>query len=194
MNNFNLAELVARVNEFFAHENLLTLSDNFFNILISQQLQENLLLLKIIFLFFSSIFLVFIIYFLLTSTFAQSHFLWKLFEIIAFKPYGAKRYEREWKKINALLDKKTEDSYKIAIIEADSFIDQILKRLNISGKNIEERLKNATEGQVANIEDLRYAHNFRDSVVHDPSISVDFDKATEILGVYEKTLRLLDLI
>lgn len=194
MSHFNLGEFITGINKFFYPENLLVFSDGFFNILISQQLQDNLFLLKIIFLFFSLVFLIFIIYFLLTSTFLQAHFLWKLFEIIAFKPYGARRYEREWNKINAFLDKKTEDAYKIAIIEADSFIDQILKRLNIPGKNIEERLKNTSDGQVSNIEDLRDAHNLRNNVVHDPSILVDFDKAKEILGVYEKTLRLLDLI
>jgi hypothetical protein len=115
-------------------------------------------------------------------------------EIITYKSYGAKKYEREWAKIKAFLDKGTEDAYKIAIIEGDNFMDQILKRLNIPGKNIEERLKNTTTGQIQNIDDLREVHKLRNNVVSDPSITVDFDKAKETLGVYEKTLRLLDLL
>ncbi|MDP2820845.1 MAG: hypothetical protein Q8O39_01395 [bacterium] len=194
INSFNASQFVADANEFFNPDNLFYLANKFIVLLISPELQKEIILARIIFLSFSIVFLILIVYFLSTCDFIQAHFLWKLVEIITYKSYGARKYEKEWGKIKAFLDKGTEDAYKIAIIEGDNFMDQILKRLNIPGKNIDERLKNTTAGQIQNIDDLREVHKLRNNVVSDPSITIDFDKAKETLGVYEKTLKLLDLL
>jgi hypothetical protein len=194
IDTFDINQFVLDVNQFFSHENIFALVNKFFVLLISSELQKELILARIIFLSFSAVFLILMAYFLATSDFIQAHFLWKFMEIITYKSYGAKKYEKEWGKIKAFLDKGTEDAYKIAIIEGDNFIDQILKRLNIPGKNIEERLKNTTTGQIQNIDDLREVHKLRNSVVSDPSLTIDFDKAKDALSVYEKSLKLLDLL
>jgi hypothetical protein len=135
-----------------------------------------------------------IIYFLARSTFLQTHFLTDLIEFLTFRPFGLKKYEKEWRRIMGYLDQATEDAYKLAIIEADNLIDQILKRMGIAGTNIEERLKNASPGQIPNLEKIRSAHQLRNNIVHDPALRLSLDQAKEVLSDYEKTLKGLELL
>jgi len=187
-------DLVSRINATLDPANLFSNLTNFLNLLISEDLQKDLYLLKLIYLGFSLILIPPIIYFLARSSFLQWYFLTDLMELLTFKPFGLRKREREWRRITGYLAEGTEDAYKLAIIEADNLMNQILKRLGIPGTNIEERLKNATPSQIPNLEKLREAHQFRNNIVHDPALKVELDKTREILGEYEKTLKDLELL
>ena len=87
------------------------------------------------------------------------------------------------------LKSKNESDYKVAIIEADNIIDDLIARMNYAGENMTERLDNITPGQIENIEDLRKAHDTRNRIIHDESFVLTKKEAEKTLGYYEDFLR-----
>jgi hypothetical protein len=95
----------------------------------------------------------------------------------------------KWAKVKEKLKSKNESDYKVAIIEADKIIDDLLARMNYAGENMGERLDNITPGQIENIEDLRTAHEIRNRIIHDESFVLTKVEAEKTFEYYEDFLR-----
>lgn len=146
------------------------------------------LVVKIIFLIFGLIFLIGIIFFLFRTTWLKRLFFQDLTEFLTYRPYGVRRIAKIWLKIKARLDTGLEAEYKMAIIEADSLLDDILKRMGYSGETLRERLEQLTAATLPNIDQIRQAHQIRDNVVRDPDYRLTLDQAKRVLEIYEKAL------
>ena len=114
-------------------------------------------------------------------------------EFLSFKPYGAKRIVNVWNKIMKRLETGIESEYKLAILEADTILDNTLKRMGFGGETLGERLGNLTLATLHNLEDVERVHKIRNDIVHDPNYKISLDEAKEILAIYEKALRDLDV-
>jgi len=95
----------------------------------------------------------------------------------------------KWAKVKAKLKSKNESDYKVAIIEADKIIDDLIARMNYKGENMGERLDNITPGQIENIEDLKRAHEIRNRIIHDESFVLTKAEAEKTLDYFEDFLR-----
>ncbi|MFA5962314.1 MAG: hypothetical protein WC848_06545 [Parcubacteria group bacterium] len=95
----------------------------------------------------------------------------------------------KWAKVRVRLESKNESEYKVAIIEADNIIDNLVARMNYKGTNLTERLDSITPGQIENIEDLRKAHEIRNRIIHDETFVLTKAEAEKIFGYYEDFLR-----
>jgi hypothetical protein len=95
----------------------------------------------------------------------------------------------KWAKVRVKLDSKNESDYKVAIIEADNIIDDLLARMNYKGENMGERLDNITPGQIENIEDLRTAHETRNRIIHDENFVLTKVEAKKTFEYYEDFLK-----
>lgn len=144
--------------------------------------------LKIGFILFTLLLLVLTIY----SASKSSYFLWNYVEdfteFITFRPSGVKKLTKAWEKIKGRLDTGLETEYKLAVIEADGLMDDVLRRMGFKGENLEERLKTLTSATLPNLEDLKSAHRSRTSILHNPDQPLSLDEAKKLLAVYEEAL------
>ncbi len=143
---------------------------------------------KIIFIVFSIIFLIGVIFFLIRSNWIKRLIVEDLVEIFTYRPYGVRKILKQWNKIISRLDTGLESEYKLAVIEADSMVDDILVRMGYPGETLGERLEKLTSAILPNIEQVREAHKIRNNVVHDPDYILTLDTAKKALSIYEQAL------
>lgn len=109
---------------------------------------------------------------------------------VATKGKMAKR----WQKIIQRLETGSASQYKIAILEADKFVDEILEGISHKGKNMAEKLEQMNPGQLENIEDLARVHKIRNEIIQNEGFVVDEKTARETVAVYEDVLKSFEFI
>lgn len=105
-----------------------------------------------------------------------------------------KKLVKKWGRIEKRLELGQEAELKLAVIEADKFFDDILKRIGYLGKNMGERLKKINPGQMANINDIWSAHKIRNNIVHDIDYKLTSVDAERAIGAYRKALEELEVL
>jgi len=147
-----------------------------------------LLVIKIIFLVVFAVLAIGIILFLSQSSFLKVSYLMDVSEFFTYRPYGVRKLVGNWAKITRRLDAGLESEYKLAIIEADSVLDDILKKMGFAGETLGERLEKLSSASLSNIEEIREAHKTRNNIVHDPNYRLSLDEARKLISTYEKAL------
>lgn len=104
------------------------------------------------------------------------------------------KMEKKWEKIKSRLKSESVSQYKVAILEADAIVDDILSRVGYRGNNITERLEQLDSNQLDYREEILEAHQTRNKIVHDESFVVDKKLAENTVAVYEKFLRYLEFM
>jgi hypothetical protein len=153
-----------------------------------------LLVIKTIFIFFGLFFLGFTVWALFNTSWLKRILLWDLKEILTYRPYGIKKFKKEWKKIKERLEAGLESEIKLAVIEADSLVDKTLKNLGYTGESFGEKLDKLTPDILPNLEELREIHKIRNDIIHDPTYKLSQEEAKKALVVYEKSLIELDAL
>lgn len=159
------------------------------NFLLYPKFEGPLLVFKILFLALGFFFLLFILWTLIFTSFLEELFLRDLKEFLSYKPYFAKIYAPKWAKIKKRLESKIEAEVKLAILEADNLLDDLLKREGYSGQTLEEKLEKLTKEILPNIEELKEAIKVKKAIVEDPSFKLDFEEASKVISIYEKALK-----
>ncbi len=149
--------------------------------------------LKVIFIIFALIFVGGIIALLFKNTWLKRRILEDLVEFVAYRPFGAKKTFKQWTKITKRLETGKEAECKLAVIEADSLLNDIFKKMGYSGETIGEILKQLDSTTLPNIEQIWEAHKIRNNVVHDPDYRFTLDEAKKTLGIFEEALRDLEM-
>jgi len=167
---------------------------NLISYLTSVEFQIILGQLKIIFIVFSLFLLLVIIFFLFKSSYLKFLILQDLVEFFTYRPYGIRRIVRQWEKIIRRLELGSESEYKMAIIEADSLLRDILKRMGYSGETLGELLKNLTKATIPNLDSLLEAHQIRNNIIHDPDYRLTLEEVKRTLAIYEETFRNLEAL
>lgn len=147
-----------------------------------------LLLLKIIFLVFSLFFIGFIIFALIKTSWLKYLIIRDLQEFLTYRPFSLRRIEKEWQKIKGRLEIEHESEWKLAIIEADEIMDDILNQMGFGGTSLGERLTSLTAVSLPNIEEVKEAHQIRNNIIHDPSYRLTLVETKRIIAIYEKAL------
>ena len=153
-----------------------------------------LTVLKFIFIGLSLILVIFIILLLRRTNWLKFRLIQDLIEITTYKPLGAKKSLKQWLKIKERLETSLESEFKLAIIEADSMVDDVLKKMGYKGESLGERLKQVNVDIMPNVEQIREAHQTRNDIVHDPDYRLDLDEAKRVISLYEATLTELGMI
>lgn len=110
-------------------------------------------------------------------------------ESILTEPKGAEEYSGKWQEILNLLEGREESSWRQAVIEADKFFDEIMRRLGYSGENFGERLKQVHATEVKNLDAIWDSHRVRNSISHDIEFKLSQDEARRAVGAYEQAMR-----
>ena len=99
----------------------------------------------------------------------------------------------KWNGVEKRLESDNASHYKVAILEADHFADELLKESGFDGANMGERLANMNPGQLVSYEGLKEAHEVRNRIVNEPAFTLDRSEAKELLEKYKALLVELEL-
>ena len=100
----------------------------------------------------------------------------------------------KWNKIKERMKGEDQSDYKVAIIEGDNIIDDLIARMGYKGNNFGERLDGINPGQIENIEGLRFAHNVRNQIIHNENFVLTKDDAYKVLDCFEEFLRYFQVL
>ncbi len=156
-------------------------------------IRENLLAIQIISLFISSILLFLIIFFIIKTNLLGSeieHFI----SVLGSKDLSKRRSLKAWKQIQKRLRTKQTNQLKLAVLEADRILNEILKMAGWPGKNLDERLEQADTAELPNLEEVRQAHKLRNRIANEPDFIITPNEAGIIIEIYKKTFQDLNLI
>lgn len=125
---------------------------------------------------------------------------WERFANIATAVEGVREIQvkgkiiKKWEEIMAKSKSHIESDWKIAVVEADKFMDDLIKQIGFKGRDMGERLKQVNPSQISNINEIWQAHKIRNNLVHDPNFKITYGDAEFVVKTYEKTLKELELI
>ncbi len=100
---------------------------------------------------------------------------------------------KKWESVERRLDSDNASHYKVAILEADHFCDDLLKESGFDGENMSERLANIHPGQLQSYVGLSEAHSIRNRIVNEPTFTLDREQAKDYLEKYKGLLIELEL-
>ncbi len=78
----------------------------------------------------------------------------------------AAKVNPRWKYILGLIGSDAQNDWRIAILEADSMLDEVLQERGYEGDSLGERLKGARNNSFANIDNAWEAHEIRNKIAH----------------------------
>ncbi|MDP3963174.1 MAG: hypothetical protein Q8Q39_01620 [bacterium] len=106
-----------------------------------------------------------------------------------------RRFEHdEWVRVKKLWASRSADDKRLAIIDADALLDNGLRELAIEGQTMAERLANPDAPHLANLNEVAFAHRYRNELVHEPGTPMDPLDADRAMKAYESALRELHII
>jgi len=147
----------------------------------------------IVFIFCSVYFLFFVIYFMFKSSWLQYKVLEDVVEFFSWRAYGQMEMEKQWEKIRKRTESKLETDYKLAIIDADDFLEDVLERAGYEGKDFNESISKASRLVSSIYDDILRAHEARNSIVYSPDFKLTAQEAEKILGTYEAASKTIGL-
>lgn len=104
------------------------------------------------------------------------------------------RLVKKWNKIKKKMESENKSNWKVAIIEADNIIDDLIERMKYPGENMGERLAGINPGQIGNIEELKRAHEIRNRIIHEENFKLSKKQAEKIIGYYENFLKYFEVL
>ena len=159
----------------------------------SPELQAKFIWVKIPFLLIITLFISVTIIAFTKTPYLRLSMLGDAVEIFTYRPFGFPKIRQRWQRIMHRLDTGSEAEYKLAVIEADTLLNEMLQRMRLAGETVDERLQKITSLMIPIVDDLRSAHQVRNSIVYDPDYRFSLTEARKVLLVYQKTLENLDL-
>jgi len=110
-------------------------------------------------------------------------------EVATAKNLSRRRSIKAWNQIQKRLQVGDEAHMKLALIEADKILDEILKISGFRGETMAERLQKLTPAQIPNINKLWIGHKVRNRIVHEPDFTVSREDILELIEEYRKAFK-----
>ncbi|MCK4354944.1 hypothetical protein KAW43_01160 [Candidatus Parcubacteria bacterium] len=157
-------------------------------------MQQILGIAKPIFWAFSLFLILWLVFLIAKTDWLRLRYVENIVQFLTFKPYGVKRLTKQWDRIFKKIDTGRETEYKLAVIEADSLLDEMLKKSGYSGKTFEEKVKNLSPMIFKDKEQLLKAHKNRNYIIADPDFKLEAEQTKKILETYRSVLISLGLL
>jgi len=142
--------------------------------------------LRFAFIIISSVFVIALVFFLLKNNFLWRWFIEDWIEFFSWGAFGIKATDKDWEKVKKRLNTGQEPEYKLAVIEADKILTGILKKMEYKEKTPTEILEKIPATLFPGLEEVKWAHNLHESVIHDPDFRLNLEDAKKALAAYEK--------
>lgn len=103
----------------------------------------------------------------------------------------ADKLNLDWSGVEQALAEGTISSYKIAVLETEKLLEQILNRKKFPGKNIEKKLSLARKF-LADSGKLDLARRMREKIIIEPNFDLSLEDTKQIIASYYQALTDLD--
>lgn len=101
----------------------------------------------------------------------------------------------KWQKILALSESQNQSDWRLAIIEADIILDELLQKLQLPGDTMGEKLKAVEKSDFNTIDSAWEAHKARNMVAHNGSdFLINQREIRHIISLYESVFKEFFLI
>jgi len=82
-------------------------------------------------------------------------------------PQDAGEKHERWEVVQTHIESNNPSDWKLAIIEADAILDDMVKKIGYSGDNLGERLKSVEVSDFTSIQSAWEAHKVRNQIAHE---------------------------
>jgi len=101
----------------------------------------------------------------------------------------------KWKLVQEHINSSDSSKWKLAILEADIILDDLLDDLHLKGESIGEKLKAVGEGDFEHIEEVWEAHKIRNAIAHQGSeFLLTQREAKRVIKLYESAFEEFEII
>ena len=109
--------------------------------------------------------------------------------------HGSTQENRQWSEIESHLASGNPNDWKLAIIEANIILGEILKKAGYAGQTIGDQLKSASASNFATLQDAWDAHRIRNRIAHEGADFVLTQVAAkEAMVKYQRVFREFDVV
>lgn len=99
------------------------------------------------------------------------------------------RFNQSWQDVLSHLNSANESEWKLAIIEADKLVDDLLIQKGYQGESLAERLNMVDKKSMKSFELLWEAHKMRNRIAHKLDFKINRSEALRALSYYEEALK-----
>ncbi len=118
----------------------------------------------------------------------------KLRKIIIKEPEETRKNEK-WESVLSHANSMSPSDWRLAIIEADTILDEMLKKMGYQGENLGERLKSVEPADFNTLDSAWEAHKVRNRIAHEGSdFKLTREDANKVIGMYEQVFREFEYI
>jgi hypothetical protein len=97
------------------------------------------------------------------------------------------KLNEKWQRVVSHVNSPNPNDWRMAIVEADIMLDEILKSAGYQGDSLGERLKSVDVGDMQNLDAAWEAHKVRNLVAHQGSnYQLSERDAKRVIGLYKK--------
>ncbi len=100
------------------------------------------------------------------------------------------KWQQRWQQIEKYLASQDPLAWKMAVIEADNFLDSLLKIRGFTGRGLGDRLKFA-QVKYKHLREVWPAHLLRNKLVHESDFVISHKKAKWAVSSFKKALKSL---
>lgn len=104
------------------------------------------------------------------------HIIHEKYGPIHLEEMDAKEKLSQWQVVLDHVNSESPAEWKIAILEADDILDEILEDQGYVGETVAEKLKTMSRTKIASYDDIWEAHKVRNEIAHGGAIDMDLSK------------------
>ncbi len=106
-------------------------------------------------------------------------------KLLAATPVVPPKHEK-WQIIQSHMFSNNAAEWRLAIIEADTILEELTIKIGLIGATLGDRLKNASQAEFANVQAAWEAHKVRNRIAHDGSnFELTQAEANRVIRMYE---------
>lgn len=110
------------------------------------------------------------------------------------RPRGSRnKYIKRWETILSRLESDNTSQYKVAILEADKFAEEILTDLGYSGAHLKERLEKMKDSDIETKDALITGHAVRNRIINEPTFEPTREEAEATLRHFSNFFKEADI-
>jgi len=111
------------------------------------------------------------------------------------KTTGHDEKNERWEMVLNHLESQNPTDWRMAILEADNILEDMVKKMGYDGENLGERLKAVEVSDFNNLQNAWEAHKVRNKIAHEGSgFDLTKKEANRIIQLYEKVFREFEFI
>ncbi|MDX1608449.1 MAG: hypothetical protein R3251_04540 [Candidatus Spechtbacterales bacterium] len=100
----------------------------------------------------------------------------------------------KWQKVEERINSNQDSEWKLAVIEADAMLDELIKAMGYKGKTMGERMREIKPEQFPRLDDAWRAHKVRNFIAHDPSYPFSKEVAQRTINIYRDIFKQFDIL